>query len=106
MAFTDGERALADARVMRRALSYAAGFDALIVQHPEEPALAEHGVMNEGALASRLGLAGISPAAEAIMVERDLRLLELTGGAAALRPRLDRRRASRRSAPPRRAACG
>ncbi|MFL5332008.1 MAG: dihydroorotase, partial [Geminicoccaceae bacterium] len=80
VAFTDGERALADARVMRRALSYASGFDALIVQHPEEPALAEHGVMNEGALASRLGLAGIAPAAEAIMVERDLRLVELTGG--------------------------
>jgi dihydroorotase len=80
VAFTDGERALADARVMRRALSYASGFDALIVQHPEEPALAEHGVMNEGALASRLGLAGIAPAAETIMVERDLRLLDLTGG--------------------------
>jgi dihydroorotase len=79
VAFTDGERALANARVMRRALSYAACLDALIVQHPEEPALAEHGAMNEGLLASRLGLAGISPAAEAIMVERDLRLLELTG---------------------------
>ncbi len=80
VAFTDGERALANARVMRRALAYARGFDALVVQHPEEPALAEHGVMNEGALASRLGLAGIPAAAEAIMVERDLRLLELTGG--------------------------
>ncbi|HEX6013434.1 MAG TPA: dihydroorotase [Geminicoccaceae bacterium] len=80
VAFTDGERALASARVMRRALSYAACFDALIVQHPEEPSLAEHGAMNEGALASRLGLAGIPAAAEAIMVERDLRLLELAGG--------------------------
>jgi dihydroorotase len=80
VAFTDGERALANARIMRRALSYAACFDALVVQHPEEPALAEHGVMNEGALASRLGLAGIPAAAEAIMVERDLRLLELAGG--------------------------
>ncbi|MEK0082672.1 dihydroorotase [Benzoatithermus flavus] len=81
VAFTDGERALANARVMRRALAYAACFDALIVQHPEEPTLAEHGVMNEGPLASRLGLAGISPAAEAIMVERDLRLLELSDSA-------------------------
>jgi dihydroorotase len=80
VAFTDGERALANARVMRRALAYARNFDALIVQHPEEPALAELGVMNEGALASRLGLAGIPATAEAIMVERDLRLLELTGG--------------------------
>jgi dihydroorotase len=80
VAFTDGERALANARVMRRALAYATGFDALIVQHPEEPTLAEHGVMNEGPLASRLGLAGIATTAETIMVERDLRLLELTGG--------------------------
>jgi dihydroorotase len=80
LAFTDGDRALANARVMRRALAYAACFDALIVQHPEEPALAEHGAMNEGPLASRLGLAGIPTAAETIMVERDLRLLELTGG--------------------------
>ena len=80
VAFTDGERALANARVMRRALAYATGFDALIVQHPEEPALAEHGVMNEGQLASRLGLAGITSAAETLMVERDLRLVELTGG--------------------------
>lgn len=80
VAFTDGERALADARVMRRALAYARDVDALIVQHPEEPALAEHGAMNEGALASRLGLAGVPAAAEAIMVERDLRLLELTPG--------------------------
>lgn len=80
VAFTDGEKALANARVMRRALAYARNFDALIVQHPEEPTLAEQGVMNEGALASRLGLAGIPVAAEAIMVERDLRLLELTGG--------------------------
>lgn len=80
VAFTDGERALADARVMRRALAYARDFDALIVQHPEEPALAACGMVTEGALASRLGLAGIPAAAEVIMVERDLRLLALTGG--------------------------
>ena len=80
VAFTDGQRAIADARVMRRALAYATFCDALIVQHPEEPSLAEGGMMNEGAIATRLGLAGIPAAAEAIMVERDLRLLELTGG--------------------------
>lgn len=80
VAFTDGFRAVADARVMRRALAYASMFDALIVQHPEEPSLAQGGVMNEGPVASRLGLAAIPGAAEVIMVERDLRLLELTGG--------------------------
>ena len=79
-AFTDGIRAVADAAVLRRALSYARTFDALIVQHPEEPSLAGDGVMNEGETATRLGLAGIPTAAETIMVERDLRLVELTGG--------------------------
>ena len=80
LAFTDGLNAVADARVMRRALSYARTFGALIVQHPEEPTLAAGGQMTEGELATRLGLAGIPPAAEAILIERDLRLVALTGG--------------------------
>ncbi|MGF1607776.1 MAG: dihydroorotase, partial [Kiloniellales bacterium] len=77
--FTDGVRAVADAQVMGRALAYARTFGQLIVQHPEEPALAD-GVMNAGELATRLGLAGSPAAAEVIMLERDLRLVELTGG--------------------------
>ncbi len=77
--FTDGVKAVADSQVMRRALSYARAHDQVIIQHPEDPALAQ-GVMNEGAAATRLGLAGIPAAAEAIMVDRDLRLVELTGG--------------------------
>ncbi len=77
--FTDGERAVAGAQVMRRALDYSRAFDTIIIQHPEEPGLAG-GAMNEGEVATRLGLAGIPAAAEAIMVERDLRLVELTGG--------------------------
>lgn len=78
--FTDGVAAIADAVVMRRALSYACTFDLLVLQHPEEPSLAAGGAMNEGEIATRLGLAGINPAAEVIMVERDLRLVEITGG--------------------------
>ena len=80
VAFTDGTRAVADAVVMRRALNYARTFDALIVQHPEEPALAADGDMNEGEVATRLGLAGIPACAETIMLERDLALVALTGG--------------------------
>lgn len=80
VAFTDGGKAIADALVMRRALSYAGTFDLLVVQHPEEPSLAAGGAMNEGEIATRLGLPGITPAAEAIMIERDLRLVEITGG--------------------------
>jgi dihydroorotase len=80
LAFTDAGHAIADPVVMRRALSYARTFDLLVMQHPEEPSLAAGGVMNEGEVATRLGLAGITPAAEWIMVERDLRLVEITGG--------------------------
>ena len=80
VAFTDGTRAVANTMVMRRALSYARGFDLMVAQHPEDPKLANGGVMNEGEIASRLGLPGIPGAAEVIMVERDLRLAELTGG--------------------------
>ncbi len=77
--FTDGYQSIANAQVLRRALSYATTFDLLICHHTEVPELAT-GVMNEGELATRLGLAGISVQAEAIMVERDMRLVELTGG--------------------------
>ncbi|HKX10143.1 MAG TPA: dihydroorotase [Stellaceae bacterium] len=79
VAFTDAHTAIADALVLRRAFSYARTFDALIVQHPEEPSLAAGGHMTEGETATRLGLAGITPAAEVMMVERDLRLVEITG---------------------------
>lgn len=80
VAFTDATRAIADAQVMRRALSYASAFGLLVVQHPEEPSLAAGGQMNAGEVATRLGLAGIPREAEVIVIERDLRLLELTGG--------------------------
>lgn len=80
LGFTDGVHALVDALVMRRALSYARTFDLLVIQHPEEPSLASGGAMNEGEMATRLGLPGITPAAEVMMVERDLRLVEITGG--------------------------
>ncbi|MDX1710657.1 MAG: dihydroorotase [Rhodovibrionaceae bacterium] len=79
VAFTDGLQAVANAQMMRRALAYARGFGLLIAQHPAEPTLCT-GVMNGGELATRLGLSGIPAAAEVIMIERDLRLVEMTGG--------------------------
>ena len=80
-AFTDGTRAIADTRMMRIALSYARGFDAVVIQHPEDPSLARGGSATEGELATRLGLPAIPAAAEAILVARDLMLARLTGGA-------------------------
>jgi dihydroorotase len=80
VAFTDGAHSVANAQVMRRALTYARDFDALIVHHTEDANLVGDGVMNESELSSRLGLIGIPKAAETIMLERDLRLLSTTGG--------------------------
>ncbi len=75
---TDAGRSVADARVFRRCLSYARTFGTLIMHDALEPSLAEDAVMNEGELSTRLGLAGLPDAAETIMVDRDIRLLELT----------------------------
>ncbi len=78
VAFFDGARSIRNALVMRRAMSYARDFDALVVHFTQDPDLAG-GVMNEGEFALRLGLAGVPREAEAIMLDRDLRLVALTG---------------------------
>jgi dihydroorotase len=78
--FTDGAKSVTNAQVLRRAFTYARDVGALIVHHCEDPDLVGDGVMNEGELASRLGLHGIPREAETIMLERDLRLVRLTGG--------------------------
>jgi dihydroorotase len=80
VAFTDGARSVTNAQVMRRTMTYARDFDALIVHHTEDPDLIGEGVMNEGEFAARLGLEGIPDTAEAVMLERDMRLVALTGG--------------------------
>src|SRR5262247_1338460 len=80
VAFTDGAKSVTNSQVMRRALTYARDFDALIVHHTEDPDLVGEGVMHEGEFATRLGLAGIPYAAESVMLERDMRLAALTGG--------------------------
>ena len=77
IAFTDGAKSVTNAQVMRRALTYARDFDALIVHHTEDPDLVGEGVMNEGEFAARLGLSGVPKAAETIMLERDIRLVGL-----------------------------
>lgn len=80
VAFSDDGMAVANAGVMRRAMDYSRVFNALLIQHAEDPSLAAKGCMNEGAIASRLGLPGIPAESESIMVDRDIRLAELTGG--------------------------
>jgi dihydroorotase len=80
VAFTDGDKSITNALVMRRVLTYARDFDALIVHQTEDPDLIGDGVMNEGEFAARLGLLGIPSAAETVMLERDMRMVALTGG--------------------------
>jgi dihydroorotase len=80
VAYTDGNHAVTNAQVIRRALAYGQMFDALIVQFCEDPDLVGEGVMNEGEFAARLGLPGVPAMAETVILERDMRLLAATGG--------------------------
>lgn len=76
---TDGRKSTSNALVMRRALTYARDFGLVVACETQDQALAAQGVMNEGLLASWLGLEGIPREAEIIPLERDLRLAQLTG---------------------------
>ena len=77
VAVTDGIKSVANAALLRRAMIYARDHDILMVQHVEEPTLS-NGVMNAGERASRLGLAGSYGLSEVMLLERDLRLVEMT----------------------------
>ncbi len=80
VAVSDDGRPVVSARVMRRALEYARAFDLTVIDHCEEPSLFEKAAMNEGPVSTLLGLRGVPAAGEAIIVERDVMLAELTGG--------------------------
>ena len=78
VAFTNGRYGLNDTQVLRRAMTYAREFGAVIALETREKYLAANGVMNEGLLASWLGLSGIPKETEIIPLERDLRIAALT----------------------------
>jgi len=80
VAFSDGLNPIANANVLRRALSYGTIFDVLIIQHPEEMTLTGSGAMNSGEISTRLGLPGMPAESEALMAARDIRLAEMAGG--------------------------
>ncbi len=79
VAFSDGPHSVADALTMRRAMTYARDYDALVAPVCEDRSLRGEGVMAEGLRASWLGLPGIPREAETIALERDLRLVALAG---------------------------
>jgi dihydroorotase len=78
VAFTDGHAAIHDTQVLRRVMTYAREFDAVISCATRDEHLGANGVMHEGLLASWLGLSGIPKEAELIPLERDLRIAALT----------------------------
>jgi dihydroorotase len=78
--FTDDGLPLMNAGLMRQALTYSKDLGVPIAQHAEDLHLSAGGCMNEGATSARLGVKGVPNAAEAVMVERDILLTELTGG--------------------------
>ncbi|WP_420462332.1 dihydroorotase [Candidatus Palauibacter sp.] len=80
VAVTDDGHPIHDPSLMRRLLEYTQSFDIPVLQHAEDMALSAGGVMNEGAVATALGLRGIPNASEATVVARDIYLAELTGG--------------------------
>ncbi|KAB0682093.1 dihydroorotase [Aureimonas leprariae] len=77
-AFTEGRRTITNSGLLRRIMTYARDFDALVMHETQDADLTGAGVMNEGLLASWLGLPGIPREAEIIPLERDLRLAALT----------------------------
>jgi dihydroorotase len=80
VAVSDDGRPVSSSSLMRMALEYTRLFDIPVINHCEDRSLSAGGVMNEGTASTLLGLKGIPAAAESIMVARDLRLLEMTGG--------------------------
>jgi dihydroorotase len=80
VAVSDDGHPVMHAGLMRRALEYTRMFGLPIIAHEEDAHLANGGVMNEGAMALRLGLRGTPPAAEEVMIARDIALVRLTGG--------------------------
>ena len=80
VALSDDGDPVSDSKLMRSALERSRSFDLILVDHCEDLSLAEGGVMNEGWVATRLGLSGIPAAAEEVMVARDVELAEMTGG--------------------------
>ena len=77
VAFSDDGEGVASSSIMQRAMQYAKMLDTVLMQHCQDPDLAG-GHMNSGAIAVRLGLAGLAAAGEEIMLRRDLELVERT----------------------------
>ena len=79
VAFSDCDRVVTNTKVFSRALTYARSLDALVIAHVQDPGLSEGAAVTSGKFASLRGLAGVSPMAERMALDRDIALLEMTG---------------------------
>jgi len=77
---TDADHPIVNSKVFRRLLAYARSFGVLVAHRPADPWLSAGAAATEGELAGRMGLPSVPPIAEKIMLERDLAVVELTGG--------------------------
>ena len=77
VALSDDGLPISDAQVMRLALEYTSMFDKPVINHAEDECLRNNGLMHEGEISTRLGLAGNPSLAEAIMIQRDLELANM-----------------------------
>ena len=74
--FTDGVKTIQNPRIMNRIMNSASDLKSLIIQHAEDSELSKDGMINDGIIATKLGLQGIPISAELLIIERDLTLLE------------------------------
>ncbi len=77
--FSNGDAPISNAGLMRRLMAYSSAFNALIAHRPVDPDLSRNAVAHESDFSARLGLTAAPAAAERIMAERDIALVELTG---------------------------
>jgi len=75
--FSDVNKTIQNTELMSRIMNYASDIDVLIMQHAEDYELAKNSCINQGEVATRLGLQGVSDIAEKIIIERDLSLLSV-----------------------------
>lgn len=79
VAFTDGWKPVQNPNLLLKALEYVRAFDGIVIQLPADTALSAGGLMHEGPVSTRLGIAGIPALAETLFIHRDLELLRYTG---------------------------
>lgn len=79
IAFTDGWKPVQNANLMLKALEYVKALNGTLIQIPEDTSMVSSGLMHEGVISTRLGMPGIPPEAETIIISRDLQLLKYTG---------------------------